>query len=601
MYILGISCYYHDAAAVLIKDGKIIAAVEEERFSRKKHDFGFPKNAIDFCLKETCITSANLDYVVFYEKPFRKLHRILISTLSTFPNSIVAFREAMRVWMTKKLWVKSEIASYLNISEEKILFSEHHLSHAGSAFYPSPFDKAAILTVDGVGEWATASYGTGIDNKIKILKEIYYPQSIGLLYSVFTAFLGFEVNEGEWKVMGLAPYGKPQYVDKIWKVVRANSDGSFSLDFSYFSYQYSDKTAYSNKFIALFGKPIPPDKSHMITQRNANLAASIQKVTEELLLNMAKFIKKDTGMENLCLAGGVALNSVANYRILKSSGFKNIYVQPAAGDSGGALGAALYLYHHILGNNKRSVQKTAYFGQQYSNEEIADFLNNLKQLDFSSEGDSLISPSRWRGNDLDSWKVKISKLSDAKLIDFISTQITKGKVIGWFQGRFEWGPRALGHRSILADPRNPKIKDIINAKVKFREAFRPFAPSVLADQANKIFDLSITNDQRLTTKDHFPLRFMLYVVPVKKDWQKKVPAINHADNTARPQLVYKEENPLYYKLIHAFYKKTGVPLLLNTSFNLKGEPIVTSPQDAYSTFMRSGIDILVMGNYVCEK
>lgn len=575
MYILGISCYYHDSAAVLIKDGKIIAAVEEERFSRKKHDSGFPKNAIDFCLKEACITSANLDYVVFYEKPFRKFHRILISDLSTFPRSAFAFREAMRIWMTKKLWIKSEIASYLNISEEKILFSKHHLSHAASCYYPSPFDKAAILTVDGVGEWATASYGTGIGNKIKIHKEIYYPQSIGLLYSVFTAFLGFEVNEGEWKVMGLAPYGKPKYADKIWKVVHANSDGSFSLDFSYFSYQYSDKTAYSNKFIDLFGKPVPPEKSHIISERNADLAASIQKVTEELLLNMAKFIKKDTGMENLCLAGGVALNSVANYRILKSSGFKNIYVQPAAGDSGGALGAALYVYHHVLGNNKRSIQNTAYFGQQFDNLTIEKFLNENS--------------------------IKYKKLSDDKLIDYVSTQITKGKVIGWFQGRFEWGPRALGHRSILADPRNPKMKDIINAKVKFRESFRPFAPSVLADQANKIFDLSITNDQRLTTKDHLPLRFMLYVVPVKPDWRKKVPAINHADNTARPQLVYKQENPLYYSLIEAFYKKTGVPLILNTSFNLKGEPIVSSPQDAYSTFMRSGIDILVMGNYICEK
>ena len=586
MYILGISCYYHDSAAVLIRDGQIIAAVEEERFSRKKHDSGFPKHAIDFCLMTAGITAKNLEFVVFYEKPFRKFHRILISDLSIFPLSLVAFREAMRVWMTQKLWIKSEIASYLKISEKIILFSEHHLSHAASCFYPSPFAEAAILTADGVGEWATASYGIGNGNSIKILKEIWYPQSLGLLYSTFTAFLGFEVNEGEWKVMGLAPYGKPVFADKVRRVVRVHPDGSFSLDFSYFSYQYSDKTAYSDKFIDLFGHPVPPEQSYLVTKRSADLAASIQLVTEEILLNMAKNLKKISKSDNLCLAGGVALNSVANYRLLKESGFKNIYVQPAAGDSGGALGAALYVYHHVLKNKNRHVQNTSYFGQEYSDSEIKTFLNH-------PEGESLRHPSgvaeRLPGG------VVIKKYTNDKLIDYIATQISKGRVIGWFQGRFEWGPRALGHRSILADPRNPQMKDIINAKVKFREAFRPFAPSILADHAPKVFDFP-KNPQ-----DHFPLRFMLYVVPVKKDWQKKVPAITHADNTARPQLVFRQENPLYYRLISAFYKKTGVPLILNTSFNLKGEPIVASPADAYSTFTRSGIDILVMGNFICEK
>ena len=607
MYILGLSCYYHDAAAALISDGSVIAAAEEERFSRKKHDSSFPELSINFCLDTAKIKPADLDYVVFYEKPFRKFHRIIISNLSTFPRSAIAFREAMRIWLTQKLWVKSEIASHLNIKEDKILFCEHHLSHAASAFYTSPFKEAAILTVDGVGEWATASQAEGNGNKIKILNELYYPQSLGLLYSTFTAYLGFEVNEGEWKVMGLAPYGKPVYQDKVRKVVKANSDGSFSLDFSYFSYQYSDSTAYSGKFIDLFGPPVPPEQSHLVIKRSADLAASIQLVTEELLLNMVKNLKKTAKSDNLCLAGGVALNSVANYRLLKEGGFKNIFIQPAAGDSGGALGSALYLNYNILGQKKRTVQEHAYFGQKYSNKEIALALNHL---------------GRWQSNGFDSSEVKISKLPDSNLIDYISTRITAGKVIGWLQGRFEWGPRALGNRSILADPRNPKMKDLINAKVKFREAFRPFAPSVLSDHATEVFDLSaiyhVQHDfssdggrlKRSGSHDssevkgletHYPLRFMLYVVPVKPAWRKKVPAINHADNTARPQLVFKETNPLYYSLIGAFHKKTGVPLILNTSFNLKGEPIVNSPEDAYSTFIRSGIDILVLGNYVCEK
>ncbi len=593
MTILGISCYYHDAAAVLIRDGKIIAAAEEERFSRKKHDSSFPKKAIDFCLKEGGIKKEEVDFVVFYEKPFRKFHRILISAFSTYPLSYGMFREAMRVWLTQKLWIKEEISSYLKISPDKILFSEHHLSHAAGSFYPSPFKKAAIMTVDGVGEWTTASIGIGEGNRIKIIKELYYPQSLGLLYSAFTAFLGFEVNEGEWKVMGLAPYGKPKWVDKIWRIVKLHPDGSFSLDFSYFTFHYSDNRTYSNKFIDLFGKPISPDKSHLVTERAADIAASIQVVTEEILLNMARALRKETKMENLCLSGGVALNCVANYRLFKESGFKNIYVQPAAGDSGGAMGAALYLYHHVLNNKNREILTKAYLGQQYNNEVIKKFLeeenkNTTKGVGLNKVKNTASKPVKWR------------EFSDNKLIDYISSQLARGRVIGWMQGRFEWGPRALGARSILADPRNPKMKDIINSKVKFREAFRPFAPSVLAEKANMVFDLPAIKNQLLTS-NHYPFRFMLYVVPLKKSWRKKVPAINHADNTARPQLVYKNENPLYYKLISTFYKKTGVPLVLNTSFNLKGEPIVASPADAYSTFIRSGIDILVMGNFVVKK
>lgn len=570
MYILGISCYYHDAAAVIIKDGKVIAAGEEERFTRKKHDSSFPKKAIDFCLKTAGIKATDLNYAVFYEKPFRKFHRILISALSTYPLSYSMYREAIRVWLTQKLWVREEISSHLKIPLGKVLFSEHHLSHAAGSFYPSPFQKAAIMTIDGVGEWTTASFGVGEENKIRMLSEIHYPQSLGLLYSAFTAFLGFEVNEGEWKVMGLAPYGKPKYVDKIWKVVKTHEDGSFSLDFSYFTFQHSDSRTFSNKLSCLFGEPIKPSKSYLITPKAADIAASIQVVTEELLLGMAKNLKKLTKLENLCLSGGVALNCVANYRLLKESGFKNIYVQPAAGDSGAAMGAALYLYHHVLGNKKRHVLDNAYLGEQYANNVIEHFLTKEN--------------------------IKYKKLTDEKLVDTVTSSLMKGKVIGWMEGRFEWGPRALGNRSILGDPRNPKMKDIINSKVKFREAFRPFAPSVIAEQAHKVFDLSFRKPE-----NQYPLRFMLYVVPVKKEWREKVPAINHADNTARPQLVYKETNSLYHELISAFYKKTGVPLVLNTSFNLKGEPIVNTPENAYSTFQRSGIDLLVMGNFVVEK
>lgn len=620
MNILGISCYYHDSAAVLLNDGKVIAGVEEERFSRKKHDSSFPKNSIDFCLRFGKIQASDLDYVVFYEKPFRKFHRILLSSFSTYPRSYASFREAIRIWLTQKLWIKQEIVSYLKIDFAKILFCEHHLSHAASCFYPSAFKEAAILTIDGVGEWTTASWGIGNENKIKLIEEMRFPQSLGLFYSTFTAFLGFEVNEGEWKVMGLSAFGKANYTDKIWKTIKLHNDGSFSLDFSFFSFHFSDKTSFSQKLINLLGQPINPKESYIVTKRSADLAASVQLVTEEILLGITRNIKKQSGQDNLCLAGGVALNSVANYRILKESGFKNIYVQPAASDAGGALGAALYVYHHVLNKKDRQLMTNAYLGQQWSNEIIEQFLRNNVIL--------ATPPKRGRpesdGDPGCPYRVNtaFTRMTNESLIDYISDKIAEGKVVGWMQGRFEWGPRALGNRSILADPRNPKMKEIINSKVKFREAFRPFAPSVLADQAYKVFELPSVKDTPWVAKipktpqgwqaeshdspgveesKHYPLCFMLYVVPVKKDWQKKVPAITHANNTARPQLVYEKDNPLYHKLISAFYKKTGVPLILNTSFNLRGEPIVSSPTDAYSTFTRSGIDILVMGNFVCEK
>jgi len=569
MKILGISCYYHDAAAVLLDDGRVVAGVEEERFSRKKHDNGFPKHAITFCLTRAGITAKDLDAVVFYEKPFRKFHRLLVSDLSNFPRSSRAFVEAMRTWLPQKLWIKQEIASFLGIDAGKIFFNEHHLSHAASCFYPSGFEKAAILTVDGVGEWPTALYGVGVGNRITILKELLYPHSVGLLYSAFTAFLGFEVNEGEWKVMGLAPYGKPRYADKVRKVVRLYPDGSIALDLSYFAFPYSSNTTYSDAFVSLFGDPIPPAESHTITKRAADIAASIQAVTDEILLAMTKHLHKVTQMDNLCYAGGVALNSVSNYKMLARGGFRNIFIQPAAGDSGGALGAALSLYHQVLGKKRRYRMTHAYWGEAHTDADIEAFLRREK--------------------------IRYRKLSDAQLIDFAVDALTRGKVIGWMQGKFEWGPRALGDRSILADARNPKMKDIINAKVKFREAFRPFAPSLIGERAGDVLELPENY------RDHQPLRYMLYVTRVRPEWRKRVPAITHADNSTRPQLVYKKENPRYHTLLTAFYRKTGVPLLLNTSFNLRGEPIVASPEDAYRTYMRSGIDVLIMGNIVCRK
>lgn len=620
MNILGISCYYHDAAAVLLKDGKLVAAADEERFTRKKHDASYPQKAIEFVLKTGKLNAKDLDFVVFYEKPFRKLHRILISALSTYPRSLSMFREAMHVWLTKKLWIREEIASNLSLDPSKILFSEHHLSHAASTFYPSPFPEAAILTVDGVGEWTTASISIGKNNKVKIIEELQFPQSLGLLYSAFTAFLGFEVNEGEWKVMGLAPYGKPLYADKIRKIIRFLPDGSFSPDLSYFSFHYSDDTSYTDKFCDLFGDPIPPGGSHLITKKAADLAASIQQITEEILLLMAKNVRKKTGLDNLCLSGGVALNSVANYRIFRLGGFKNIYIQPACGDSGGALGAALYLHHHVLSSKKRQIMAHGYLGAEFSNSNIDNFLKTIPAGENKTSGGATegfrtklhlarsqqgalqrkfgiperqdpSGPPNTSEGPAFNWR----KMNENNLIEFISSEISKGKVVGWMEGRAEWGPRALGGRSILADPRNPKMKEIINSKVKFREAFRPFAPSVLTEHAAEVFDLPESYE------NNFPLRFMLYVIPVKKIWRKIVPAITHADNSARIQLVDRHDNPLYWKLINSFYQKTGVPLLLNTSFNLKGEPIVNSPEDAFSTFERSGIDILVMGNYVCEK
>jgi len=591
MDILGISCYFHDAAAALVRDGQLVAAAEEERFTRKKHDYAFPQHAIDFCLETGGIPARALDYVVFFEKPFVKFERLLLSCMQTFPRSRRLFQEAMITWLCDKVWIRHLIQTRLGVPAARILFSEHHLSHAASAFFCSPFDEAAILTVDGVGEWTTASIGIGRGRELRLLKEVRFPHSLGLLYSAFTAFLGFEVNEGEYKVMGMAPFGVPRYADQVSRLIRVGDDGSFELDMDYFAFHHSSEQTFSPRFVELFGPPRDP-KAHFFTpasgypsyfgqrpatyeadarqnQHYADLAASVQLVLEEVLLKMARCAHRDTGLERLCLAGGVALNSVANGRILRETPFREIYVQPAAGDSGGALGAALYAHHVLLGQPRGFVMEHAAWGKGYGAGEVEAFL-------------------RASG-------IRYERLDDEEsLLDRVVDRLQDGKVIGWFQGRFEWGPRALGHRSILADPRRPEMKDLVNVKIKYREPFRPFAPSVLAERAEEYFVLP-------DAVRHYPARFMLYVVDVVEQKRGVIPAVTHVDGTARLQTVRVETAPRYYRLIERFGKATGVPLVLNTSFNLKGEPIVNTPAEAFRTFARSGMEVLVLGDCVVEK
>ena len=591
MYILGISCFYHDAAAALLKDGKLIAAAEEERFTRVKHDFGFPENAIQFCLEYAGITGKDLDYVVFYEKPFQKFERILMTTLQNFPKSWKVFRESMITWLGDKLWVKSIIKNKLGIEQEKILFGEHHLSHAASCFYPSPFKEAAILTIDGVGEWTTATMGIGKETEIRLLKEIKFPHSLGLLYSAFTAFLGFKVNNGEYKVMGMAPFGKPKYMDKIYdNLIKVALDGSFWMNMDYFSYHYSDEKTFNSKFEKLFGKPREPETYFFTSttrfpsyfgekpsnygelcrenEHYADIASSIQKVAEEIILNMANSLYKETGLKKLCIAGGVGLNSAANGKLLTESPFEELFIQPAAGDAGGAFGAAFHVYHGLIGKPRTFILEHAYWGKEYSENEIKDFLesNNISYEYFED---------------------------DEILLDRVVDELVDGKVVGLFQGRFEWGPRALGNRSILADPRSEEMKDLVNIKIKFREPFRPFAPVILEENVEDFF-----HGDNVATQ--FPARYMLLVLPLKETKAKTINAVNHM-GTARLQTVREEWNPRYYRIVKKFGEATGVPVLLNTSFNLRGEPIVNSPADALNTFTKSNIDMLVLENIVIRK
>ena len=572
MRILGVSCYFHDAAAALLSDGQLVAAAEEERFSRIKHDPSFPQRAIEFCLNSAGLEGKDLDYVVFFEKPFLKFERLLVSCLQGFPRSRRLFQEAMISWLGDKLWIKDLLARRLGLPHSRVLFSRHHLSHAASAFFCSPYEEAAILTIDGVGEWATAAIGVGRSTDIRLLEEIRFPHSLGLLYSAFTAFLGFEVNEGEYKVMGMAPYGEPKYLDEVCRLIRVNADGSFELNLDYFSFQHSAEATFNTRFEHLFGNPRNPaqrfDPREKESRRYADVAASIQAVTEDIVVRMAAHAQRLTGMRRLCLAGGVALNSAANGRLLREGLFDEIYIQPAAGDSGGALGAALYAHHMVLGQPRAFVMEHAAWGEEHSPGTLRKFLDEsgLRYRCFPDE-------------DL--------------LIQEVAGQLARGLVIGWCQGRFEWGPRALGNRSILADPRGAQMKDTVNQKIKFREEFRPFAPAVSLPRAPEYFDL-------IGPERQYPARFMLYVVPVRAEKRDAIPAVTHVDGTARVQVV-SESGSLYSRLIGAFGEATGTPVLLNTSFNLKGEPIVNTPEEACASWKRSGMDTLVLGPFLVEK
>ena len=591
--IIGISAFFHDSAAALIQDGKIIAAAQEERFSRIKHDERFPKNAIKYILEEGNIELNKIDHVVFFEKPFLKFERLLETYLAFAPKGFKSFSLAMPIWLKEKLFQKKFLFDYLKALDDnftdinKIKFSEHHYSHAASAFYPSPFNEAIILTLDGVGEWATTTLAHGKENKITMLKEIHFPHSLGLLYSAFTYYIGFKVNSGEYKVMGLAPYGKPVYKDLILKnLVDLKQDGSFKLDMTYFNYA-TGLTMTNKKFEDLFGQPARKQEDELLTQFHMDIAASVQAVTEEIVLLLTRDIAKVYKVKNLCMAGGVALNCVANGKILKEKIFNNIWIQPAAGDAGGSLGAALAYWHQEL-NNERNINSNdsmsgSYLGPKFKNEAIK--------------------------KELISFNANFKKYSEEDLINILANELSKKKTVGWFQGKMEFGPRALGARSILADPRSEEMQKELNLKVKFRESFRPFAPSILAEDVNEWFDLKVSSP------------YMLLVAEVKKNIQipmtseqeklfgidklnikrSKIPSVTHVDYSARVQTVHKETNPRYYKLIKKFKEITGCPILVNTSFNIRGEPIVGSIKDAFKCFMGTNLDILVVEDFILYK
>ncbi|OHB36077.1 MAG: hypothetical protein A2Y08_02045 [Planctomycetes bacterium GWA2_40_7] len=586
MNILGISAFYHDSAACLVRDGEIIAAAQEERYTRKKHDFNFPINAVEYCLKEAGINAEELDYVGFYDKPFIKFERILYSYLAYAPIGIKSFFKSIPLWIKQKLFIRDVIKKELGYSG-KILFPEHHESHAASAFYPSPFSEAAILTIDAVGEWATTSYGIGEENDISITSELKFPHSLGLLYSAFTYYTGFKVNSAEYKVMGLAPYGEPKYVDTILdKLIDLKEDGSFKLNMKYFNY-CTGLTMTNSRFNKLFGGgPSKPESK--VTQREMDLARSIQVVTEEIVFRMVNHVYKETGKKNLCLAGGVALNCVSNGRLLREGPFENLWIQPAAGDAGGALGVALLIWHKYLGNNRildkaRLSQKASCLGNYYTDEEIEGFL--------TKEG------------------IPFEKLETKEIPPRIAELIASENVIGWFEGRMEFGPRALGSRSIIGDPRSKEMQSIMNLKIKYRESFRPFAPTVLREHVSDYFDIDCESPYMLLVaniKDEKRIKMSgdeekLFGLEKLKVARSDVPAITHVDYSARIQTVTKEDNPLFYSVIEEFYKKTGCPMVVNTSFNVRGEPIVCRPEEAYKCFMRTGMDYLIMGSYLLDK
>jgi carbamoyltransferase len=584
--ILGISAYYHDSAACLVDHGRIVAAAQEERFTRRKHDFEFPRSAAAYCLREGGLRNAGeLDYVVFYDKPILKFERLLETYLRYAPRGIRSFLKAMPVWLKKKLWMRENLREELDYDGE-ILFTEHHESHAASAFFPSPFEKAAILTLDGVGEWATASLGIGEGNTVRILKEIHFPHSLGLLYSAFTYFTGFKVLSGEYKLMGLAPYGEPVYADLIQEeLIDLKEDGSFKLNLRYFDYCVGLRMT-NRRFERLFGGP-PRRPEGEITQREMDLAASIQTVTEKVMLRMARFAHDVTGCENLTLAGGVALNCVGNGEILRRGPFRRIWIQPAAGDAGGALGAALFVHHQVLGRGRaadgvKDFQHATLLGPSFGDEEIGRFLTE-------------------RG-------IRAARFDDFEaLVDRVTDLMQQDKVIGWFEGRMEFGPRALGARSILGDARSPEMQSKMNLKIKFRESFRPFAPSVMKEHAGGYFELDVESPYMLLTAKVHPSRRL----PVKSAGlgglrkreavRSTVPAITHVDDSARIQTVAREDHPRYHRLLERFFEKTGCPVIVNTSFNVRGEPIVCTPEDAYRCFARTNMDFLVLGSFLIDR
>ncbi len=564
MNVLGIACYYHDSGAALVRDGQLVAAAEEERFTREKHDHGFPARAIGYCLREAGITIEQVDHIGFYEKPLVKFNRILETILAYWPLTYKAWLTATPLWLAHRLRIGREIQEKLG-TDKDILYCQHHLSHAASAFLVSPFSEAAIITADGVGEWTTTSWGAGRGAEIEMRKELRFPHSVGLLFSAITAYLGFRVNDAEWKVMGLAPYGRPRFVDQFRKVVDIKDDGSIRLDLRYFAHGYSTTRTFNRRWEELFGEP-QNDPESPLTDFHRDIACSGQKIIEEIMVKMATHVRRETGLSNLCIAGGVGLNCVANWRILQESGFRNIFIQPAAGDSGGALGTAFYIYNTVLRNPRVFRMDHAMWGPGFCDEEIRATLDNAKAA-YESVND------------------------EQDLLDRTAAMIAEGKVVAWFQGRLEFGPRALGARSLLADPRDANMKDVINAKVKFREAFRPFAPAVLKEHAHEYFEMPEGMD----------MPFMLLVPKVRESKRAIIPAVTHEDGTGRVQTVTEEHNGRFYRLIRAFGRLTGVPVVINTSFNVRGEPIVCTAQDAYHTFVNTGIDALVIGNFIVTQ
>jgi carbamoyltransferase len=593
--ILGISAYYHDSAACLVRDGEIIAAAQEERFTRKKHDPGFPREAVAYCLRQSGVGVKDLRYVAFYDKPLLKFERLLETYLAFSPRGIGSFLKAMPVWLNEKLFLKTVLQrEFLALGDglakrdlPPFLFGEHHESHAASAFYPSPFDTAAVLCMDGVGEWATSSAWLGEGQELTPLWEIPFPHSLGLLYSAFTYYTGFKVNSGEYKVMGLAPYGRPKYVQAIYdQLLDLKPDGTFRMNMEYFNY-CTGLTMTNARFDALFDGP-PRKPETKLTQRDMDLARSIQEVTEEVMLRLARTLHRETGSDNLCLAGGVALNCVGNGRILREGPFRGLWIQPAAGDAGGAVGAAMLAWHRVEGrarktNPSEDGMKGGYLGPSYSNEEIERFLQ--------------------------AQDAPYERLSDADLLDRLADELAAGKVIGWFQGRMEFGPRALGGRSIIGDARNTKMQSVMNLKIKYRESFRPFAPSVLRERVADYFDMDTDSPYMLLVAPLLEKRRTAMTADQQALWgidllnvpRSDIPAVTHIDYSARIQTVHETTNPRYHGLMKAFETKTGCGVLVNTSFNVRGEPIVGSPADAYRCFMRTEMDLLVLENCVLEK